>query len=286
MIISDSLNHASLIAGCKCSPAKIVSFRHNDTEHLEQIIREAIAMGQPRTRRPWTKILIVVEGIYSMEGEICNLPEIVRIKKKYKCYLYMDEAHSIGALGPRGRGICDYWGVDPAEVDILMGTFTKAFGSVGGYISGTKQIVDHVRASSYALYYDSSLPAGCAEQALRSMMVLTGEDGTNLGQLKIGQLKRNCNYFRKRLTEEGFALLGDYDSPVIPVMLYLPAMIGAFSRACLKLNIAVVVVGFPATPLLLSRSRMCISASHTIEDLEDAVRKISAVGDRLGLKLL
>ncbi len=109
LIISDSLNHASLVVGCKCSPAKIMMFHHNDMVHLEKVIREAIAMGQPRTRRPWTKILIVVEGIYSMEGEICPLPDIIRIKNKYRCYLYMDEAHSIGALGSRGRGICDYW---------------------------------------------------------------------------------------------------------------------------------------------------------------------------------
>lgn len=286
LIISDSLNHASLVVGCKSSPAKIMTFRHNDTAHLESLIREAIASGQPRTRRPWTKILIVVEGIYSMEGEICPLPEIVRIKNKYRCYLYMDEAHSIGALGPRGRGICDYWGVDPAECDILMGTFTKSFGSVGGYVAASRAIVEHVRSSSYALYYDAAMPAACAEQALRAMQVITGADGTNGGQLKLAQLKRNSNYFRKRLTEEGFTLLGDYDSPVIPLMLYLPAMIAAFSRECFRENIATVVVGFPATPLLLARSRFCISASHTIEDLEEAVGKISSVGDRLMLKYL
>jgi serine palmitoyltransferase len=286
LIISDALNHASLVAGCKCSPAKIMMFRHNDVEHLEKVVRDAIAMGQPRTRRPWTKILIVVEGIYSMEGEICRLPEIVRIKKKYGCYIYMDEAHSIGALGGRGRGICDHWGVNPADVDILMGTFTKSFGAVGGYIAADRDVVAHVRASSYAMYYDVSLPAGCAEQALRALMVMSGMDGSDLGISKISQLKRNANYFRKRLDEEGFTLLGDYESPVIPLMLYLPSMIAAFSRECLIENIATVVVGFPATPLLLARSRFCISASHTIEDLEEAVKKISAVGDRLGLKYL
>jgi len=274
------------VAGCKCSPAKIMMFRHNDMQHLEQVVREAVAMGQPRTRRPWTMILLVVEGIYSMEGEICNLPEIIRIKNKYGCYVYMDEAHSVGALGGRGRGICDHWGVDPKECDLLMGTFTKSFGSVGGYVAGSKELVDHVRASSYAMYYDASLPPGCCEQALRALMVMMGQDGTDTGLQKIGQLKRNANYFRKRLDEEGFTLLGDYESPVIPLMLYLPAMIAAFSRECLTEGIATVVVGFPATPLLLARSRFCISAGHTIEDLEEAVTKISQVGDRLGLKYL
>jgi serine palmitoyltransferase len=286
LIISDSLNHASLVAGCKCSPAKITTFRHNDVAHLEKVVREAIATGQPRTRRPWTKILIVVEGIYSMEGEICNLPEILRIKKKYKCFVYMDEAHSIGALGGSGRGICDHWKIDPKEVDVLMGTFTKSFGSVGGYVAGPAELVRHVRSSSYAQYYDSSLPPACAEQALRALLVMQGEDGTDLGKQKIAQLKQNSNFFRRRLKEEGFTLLGDYDSPVIPLMLYLPAMIGAFSRECFSERIATVVVGFPATPLLLARSRFCISAGHTEKDLEEAVKSISRVGDRLGLKLL
>jgi serine palmitoyltransferase len=135
LIISDSLNHASIVMGCRSTGAKIKVFRHNDPEDLERVLRQSIAEGQPRTHRDWKKILVVVEGIYSMEGEILRLPEIVAVKKKYKAYLYVDEAHSIGALGKTARGVCDYWGVDPADVDILMGTFTKSFGSVGGYIA-------------------------------------------------------------------------------------------------------------------------------------------------------
>lgn len=91
-----------------------------------------------RTRRPWKKILILVEGIYSMEGSIVRLPEVIALKKKYKAYLYLDEAHSIGALGPSGRGVVDYFGLDPEDVDVMMGTFTKSFGASGGYIGGKK----------------------------------------------------------------------------------------------------------------------------------------------------
>ncbi|NXS87470.1 SPTC2 palmitoyltransferase, partial [Erpornis zantholeuca] len=94
--------------------------------------------GQPRTRRPWKKILILVEGIYSMEGSIVRLPEVIALKKKYKSYLYLDEAHSIGALGPSGRGVVDYFGLSPEDVDVMMGTFTKSFGAAGGYIGGKK----------------------------------------------------------------------------------------------------------------------------------------------------
>ncbi|NXR25800.1 SPTC2 palmitoyltransferase, partial [Cinclus mexicanus] len=94
--------------------------------------------GQPRTRRPWKKILILVEGIYSMEGSIVRLPEVIALKKKYKSYLYLDEAHSIGALGPNGRGVVEYFGLNPEDVDVMMGTFTKSFGAAGGYIGGKK----------------------------------------------------------------------------------------------------------------------------------------------------
>ncbi|KAF1620213.1 SPTC2 palmitoyltransferase, partial [Mystacornis crossleyi] len=94
--------------------------------------------GQPRTRRPWKKILILVEGIYSMEGSIVRLPEVIALKKKYKSYLYLDEAHSIGALGPSGRGVVEYFGLSPEDVDVMMGTFTKSFGAAGGYIGGKK----------------------------------------------------------------------------------------------------------------------------------------------------
>ena len=128
LIISDSLNHASIVTGAKASGAKVKVFRHNDAHHLDAILRNSISEGQPRTHRPWKKIVIIVEGIYSMEGEACNLKAIVEVKKKYRAYLYLDEAHSIGALGETGRGCCEHWGVSPSDVDVMMGTFTKSFG--------------------------------------------------------------------------------------------------------------------------------------------------------------
>ncbi|KIH54245.1 aminotransferase, class I/II [Ancylostoma duodenale] len=138
LIISDQHNHASLILGCRLSGASTKVFKHNDMHSLEKILRNAIAYGNPKTHRPYRKILIIVEGIYSMEGSICNLPGIIALKKKYGAYLYLDEAHSIGAMGATGRGVVEYWGCDPKDVDILMGTFTKSFGAAGGYIAGAK----------------------------------------------------------------------------------------------------------------------------------------------------
>jgi serine palmitoyltransferase len=125
LLISDELNHTSIVNGARASGAAIRIFRHNDTDHLEEILREAIVMGRPRTRRTWNKIMVIVEGIYSMEGEYCDLSNVVRVCKKYGAYVYLDEAHSIGAMGLTGRGCSEYCGVDTADIDIMMGTFTK-----------------------------------------------------------------------------------------------------------------------------------------------------------------
>jgi len=284
LIISDSLNHASLVHGCRSSGAKIKVFEHNDTKHLETTLRDAIIKGQPRTHRPWKKILIIVEGIYSMEGEVCKLAEIVRLKKKYKCYLWVDEAHSIGALGKTGRGVCEHAGVSTADVDVLMGTFTKSFASVGGYITGTKELITQLRKNNFAQLYSTSMATPCCQQAITAMSIISGEDGTDLGKQKLLALKENSNFFRNGLIERGFQVYGDQDSPVVPLMIYYPAKMYMFSRECLDLGLAVVIVGFPATPLLMSRVRFCISASHKKEDLQNALDKIGILGDRLLLK--
>jgi len=122
LIVSDALNHASIVSGARGSGAKVAVFAHNDVDSLEGVLRAQVARGQPRTRRPWKKVLVVVEGIYSMEGELAPLPDIVAVCKRYRAYLYLDEAHSIGALGRTGRGVCEALGVDPSDVDVMMGT--------------------------------------------------------------------------------------------------------------------------------------------------------------------
>lgn len=138
LVVSDEKNHASIILGIRLSGATTRVFKHNNMKDLERVLKNAVINGQPKTGIPWKKILIIVEGVFSMEGSIVKLPEIIALKKKYKAYVYLDEAHSIGATGPNGRGIVEYYGIDPTDVDILMGTFTKSFGSAGGYIAGSK----------------------------------------------------------------------------------------------------------------------------------------------------
>uniref|UniRef100_A0A3P8WRZ9 serine C-palmitoyltransferase n=1 Tax=Cynoglossus semilaevis TaxID=244447 RepID=A0A3P8WRZ9_CYNSE len=283
LILSDELNHASLVLGARLSGSTIRVFKHNNMQSLEKLLRDAIVHGQPRTHRPWKKILIVVEGIYSMEGSIVRLPEVIALKKRYKAYLYLDEAHSIGALGPHGGGVVDYFGLDPNDVDIMMGTFTKSFGAAGGYIGGKKELIDYLRSHSHSALYATSMSPPVAQQIITSMKIIMGEDGSTLGRQQT-QLSQNTTYFRKKLWDMGFIIYGNDDSPVVPLMLYMPAKIGAFGREMLKRNIGTVVVGFPATPIIESRARFCVSAAHTREMLDIALEAISEVGDVLQLK--
>ncbi|KAK4536782.1 hypothetical protein CDCA_CDCA09G2807 [Cyanidium caldarium] len=284
LLVSDELNHASIVAGARSSGAKIRVFRHNDAKDLERVLRSSIAEGQPRTHRPWTKVLVVVEGIYSMEGAVCNLPEILRVTHKYRAYLFVDEAHSIGALGATGRGVCEYTGVNAAEVDVLMGTFTKSFGAVGGYVAGSAELVRHLRHASAGALHTTTMSPSSAMQILYAMRQISGEDGTDVGRRKIAQLRDNSLYFRRRLIELGVQTIGTIGSPVVPIMLYIPSKIAAFSRECLRRGLAIVVVGFPATPLILSRARICLSAAHTRADLDFALQVIDEVADLLLLK--
>lgn len=284
LLISDKLNHASLVVGCRCAGAHIRVFQHNNLDHLEHVLRKAIVEGHPRTRRPWSKIIILVEGIYSMEGEIIDLPAFVAIKKKYKAYLYLDEAHSIGALGPTGRGVCELTGVDPRDVDVLMGTFTKSFGSAGGYICGDQELIDYLRVTSFSSLYDTAIPVGTVAQASTAMHVISGDDGTDEGRRRLQALSRNTRYFRSRLTELGYRIAGADDSPVVPMMFYHSGKMPLFSRMALELGLAVVVVSYPATQLLLCRVRFCMTSGHTIEQLEEAVAKIHHIGQILSMQ--
>nr|CDS24442.1 serine palmitoyltransferase long chain base [Echinococcus granulosus] len=283
-IISDELNHTSLILGCRLSGATIRRFKHNDMQDLERLLADAVVYGRPRSRRPFSRIFIIVEGIYSMEGSIAHMPEIIALKKKYKAYLYVDEAHSIGALGPRGRGVVDYFGLDPADIDIAMGTFTKSFGSAGGYLAGSARLIDYVRTQSYSSIYGGTMPAPVCQQIVTSMRIIMGRECPGEGERRLKQLAWNTRYFRAHLHQMGLIIFGNRDSPVIPIILYMPGKLVAFSRMCLERGLGVVIVGFPATGLLASRSRFCISAGHTKEMLDKALRVIAEVTDELHLR--
>jgi len=230
LVISDSMNHNSIVVGARSSGSIIKPFPHNDTNALEKIVRRSIIDGQPRTHRPWKKILIIVEGVYSMEGEMCRLAKIVEIKKKYKCYLYLDEAHSIGAVGAGGRGVCEYAGVNTKDVDVLMGTFTKSFGAIGGYVAGTKRLISAVRSVCASQMFSSGLSPPCVAQVLGAFQIIK----TDKGKERMQRLARNANLLRNTLRERGFHAIGDEDSAVVPIIVGHPAKLGEFSRTCLE----------------------------------------------------
>nr|VWO99494.1 UDP-glucose 6-dehydrogenase (EC [Ganoderma boninense] len=335
LVISDELNHASIRFGCRLSGANVRMFKHNDMKALENLLREVISQGQPKTHRPWKKILLIVEGLYSMEGTLANLPVIMELKKKYKFYVFVDEAHSVGAMGPRGRGVTDYFGIDVKDVDILMGTFTKSFGAAGGYIAGSKQIIDRLRIHGHSGTYTEAMTPPVLVQIIASMASIMGitlpaekpasptlallrssehtpvisecdiipgtvpasalpawmplsstmVDGSD-GKVRLRRLAFNSRFLNRGLRKLGFITYGHDDSPVIPLLLFNPGKMAVFSRMMRTraTPIVVVVVAYPATPLVTSRVRFCLSAAHTKEDIDELLRACDEIGDLLDLK--
>jgi len=268
LIISDSLNHNSIITGARSSGATIAVFKHNDMENLEKILRRNIVQGQPRTHRPWGKILVIVEGIYSMEGETCPLKDVVNLKKKYPFYIWLDEAHSIGCMGNTGRGICEHEGVDPKDIDFLMGTFTKSFGAAGGYIAGSRKVINWLRLHSFGNIYADAMPAPVAQQAMGVINVLMHNPE---GQKRLKQLHENASWFRQELKKRNYHVLGTDGSPVVPIILPPFSFFTTVTREALKRNLGLVVVSFPAVDILEGRVRICLNSIHTKEQLQHAI---------------
>lgn len=258
---------------------QVKPFKHNDMVDLERHLRRAVDLGQPNGT-PWRKIVVVVEGIYSMEGDFCRLRETVALKNKYGAYLYLDEAHSIGAVGKSGKGVTELFNVDTSLIDIMMGTFTKSFGSAGGYIAASKEIINNVRTASPNAFFGASMSPACAAQALAAFELIASKNPR--GREKIESLRRNSNYFRRELARKGFWVLGDEDSPVVPVLMDQENM-WYFSTLGLKKGIAAVVVCYPATPYLMPRARFCISAAHSMEQIQKALEIIGELGEKFGL---
>ena len=153
----------------------------------------------------------------------------MEIKKRYKAYVYLDEAHSVGAMGPKGRGVVDYFGLDPKDIDIMMGTFTKSFGSAGGYIAGSRSLINYLKVNSQASVYPTSMSPPVAQQIISSMQsIMDQKKGDGMGRIR--KLARNSCYFRKRLQQMGFIVYGHNDSPVVPVMVFSPTKIAAIIR--------------------------------------------------------
>ncbi|ESK94804.1 serine palmitoyltransferase [Moniliophthora roreri MCA 2997] len=331
LVISDELNHSSIRFGVRHSGAHVRMFKHNDMKSLESLLREVISQGQPKTHRPWKKILVIVEGMYSMEGTMCNLPGVMELKEKYKFYLFVDEAHSIGAIGPHGRGVADYFGIDPNTIDILMGTFTKSFGAAGGYIAGKKAIIDRLRIRGYSGPYAEAMTIPVLTQVIASMSSIMGVDTSSLtasstttlslasshgddeyhhpgpvplkylpswmtlppelasgaeGRSRLRRLAFNSFYLHRGLDKLGFITYGHPASPIVPLILFNPGKMMMFHRMMKDRDVPIitVVVAYPATPLITTRVRFCVSAAHTKEDIDTILRACDEIGDIMDLK--
>ncbi|RVE45312.1 hypothetical protein evm_010017 [Chilo suppressalis] len=221
----------------------------------------------------------VVEGVYSMEGSIAPLRGLVELKKRLGLQLYLDEAHSVGAIGPRGRGATDHCGVRPQDVDVLMGTFTKSFGAAGGYVAGSAALIRALRARGHGHSYATSMSPPVAAQVLWALRSIDSPAGLE----RIQRLRENTAYFRDRLRSMGVVMYGAAASPVVPVLVYTFSKMAATVERLARAGLATVGRGFPATPLNQARIRFCLSAAHTREQLEACAEAVKQVVDELGL---
>ena len=281
LIISDALNHNSIVEGARLSGAKIRAFKHNCVGDLELILQDAVAGKGAR----YNKILVIVEGIYSMEGELCCLPDIVRVCKMYGAYVWLDEAHSIGAVGPTGRGVCEELGVDPADVDIMMGTFTKSFGAAKRVRRrrprdlGARQTV---RRGVHRRRVHA--PRTCARRFSRPSASSPARTAPTSARRSSANFETTRNFSARDSRRSAWRFSAHHPSPVMPVMLYQPYKIGDFSRLAFNRKLAVVVVGAPATPVTYPRVRFCVSAAHSREDLADALAPSATSPDEMQIK--
>lgn len=283
LMLSDAYNHVSIVMGSKAAQngTDVRIFTHSDIKSLQAEYEKA---GGPERKR----VVVVVEGLYSMEGTYCPLPELVEWCNEHpNAWLYVDEAHSIGVVGPSGRGVCDHYGIPTAAVHFLMGTFTKSFASVGGYVTFfSEEVAEEVRSRLEQRYHPTPLPAACSAQILQVLEDLNGDEGLQ----RVDRLHRNACYVRSELLRAQLEVLGELDSPVIPVMIRDLGFLDRFNSTCLDLGVAVVTVAYPATPLLEGgRVRLCMSSAHTQEHLRQIVETVISVlkavsgGDPFGM---
>jgi glycine C-acetyltransferase len=265
-VFSDKINHASIVDGCIMSGAKFRRFRHNDMDALERQLSKAPSDASK---------LVVVDAVFSMDGDIIDFPRIVEISKKYKAWLMIDEAHSVGVLGKTGRGIeeqFDMWG----KVDIKMGTLSKTIPSVGGYVAGSKDLISYLRHASRAYIFSAALPPAQTAAANEAFKVILDEPW------RIEQLKENSCKFINGLKSRGFDTLMT-ETAIVPILCGEDYTAFAMTRDVQKKGIFVLPVVSPAVPTGLARLRATVLATHEPEEIEDAMDIIMSAGKKLGI---
>lgn len=265
-VICDDRDHASIVDGRRLAFAKQLHYKHNDMEDLERVLQ----------RLPYEAVkLIVVDGVFSMEGDLAKLPEIIELKHKYNCSVMVDEAHGIGVFGRQGRGVCDYFGLTD-EVDLIMGTFSKSLASIGGFIAGDADTINWLRHSCRTYIFSASNTPAATAAAMEALHIIQKEPE------RIEALWKVTKYALKRFKEEGFEI-GDTESPIIP--LYVHDVEKTFKVTALAFNAGVFInpVIPPACAPQDTLVRFALMATHTEEQVERGVQALKKIFKEEGI---
>lgn len=266
VIFSDELNHASIIDGCRLSRAKTVRFAHRDAKNLREVVE---------AKRDYRRGLILTDGVFSMDGDIAPLPDLVEVAEEHNLLLMVDDAHGEGVLGRGGRGVVDHFGLH-RRVDIEMGTLSKAFGVVGGYIAGSEKIVEWLRQRGRPFIFSSAVTPADTAACIAAVDLL--ESSTEV----VDKLWDNTRYFKEGMKSLGFDT-GKSETPITPVMLGEAPLAQEFSRRLFEKGVFAMAIGYPTVPRGLARIRVMNSASHSGEDLDKGLSIFEKVGKELGV---
>jgi len=265
-VFSDKLNHASIVDGCLMSGSKFIRFRHNDMDDLEARLKDAPSQAAK---------LVICDAVFSMDGDIIDLPRVVDLCKANDAWLMIDEAHSLGVLGETGRGIEEYFNLEGA-IDIKMGTLSKTIPSVGGYIAGGADLIKFLRHQSRAYIFSAALPPAQAAAAMESFRVILDEPW------RVKQLRENTKLFINGLKERGFDTMKT-ETAIVPLLCGTDEKAFEMTRECHKRDLFVLPVISPAVPVGLARLRTTVTASHEPEQIERALDIFEQVGKEVGV---
>ncbi len=268
LIFSDELNHASIIDGCRLSGAPIIRFEHCNPASLEQRLNEN-PLGAGR------RALIITDGVFSMDGDIAPLPPLVELAERFGAMIMVDDAHGEGVLGDGGRGAVDHFHMH-GRVDVEIGTLSKAFGVVGGFVAGKEIIVEHLRQKGRPFLFSSALTPADVAACSAAVDILESSDDL------VRKLWSNTRYFKERMRKAGFDT-GRSETPITPVMLGEAKTAQEFSRRLFDEGVFAMAIGFPTVPMGKARIRVMISATHSEHDLDYGVEKFVTVGRQLSI---
>ncbi len=267
VIFSDELNHASIIDGCRLSRATIIRYPHNNAEALADLVEKE----GPKYRRK----LIVTDGVFSMDGDIAPLADLVEVAERYDAIIMVDDAHGEGVLGHGGRGIVDHFNLH-GRVDIEIGTLSKAFGVVGGYAAGSARLIEYLRQKARPFLFSSAVTPADVAACIAAVDILN--ESTEL----VDRLWENARFFKKGMNDMGFDI-GQSETPITPVMLGDAKLATEFSKRLFEQGVFAQAIGYPTVPKGKARIRVMISAAHAPEDLEFALERFHRIGTQLGV---